>query len=60
MTMTKKDYDAIAKILREETTTWDIKDALADLFAADNPRFDRSRWWEAVSGCHICGLPFGH
>lgn len=62
--MTKKDYIAIAAILRHEHQ-WLDKDAnqdprkilhivavkLSDLFEKDNPRFDRDRFMKAaISG----------
>lgn len=56
MTLTKKNYEAIASILREHIM-WDTvgvvdetaKD-LADYFATDNKNFDRTRFLQA------CGI----
>lgn len=52
--MTKKDFEAIARILKSKDGRIDavemIAEDLADLFAADNPRFDRDRFIEA------CGI----
>jgi len=56
--MTKKDFEAVAKVLnfssafgspQWETRQW-IASELAELFANDNPNFDRDRFMEA------CGL----
>jgi hypothetical protein len=58
--MTKKDYAAITNILREERekTSYGIMGrriavdsitrSLADVFAQDTPRFDRSKFYAAV------------
>lgn len=54
--MSKKDYEAIAKVLHgfQDTNrtvramlTRDVAERMADLFAADNPRFDRARFLHA-------------
>jgi hypothetical protein len=58
--MTKKHYEAIAKVLRENDNKYDIVHALVDAFAADNPRFDPGRFLAAANGCQICGEPWGH
>lgn len=51
--MTRKDYEAVAKILSNERgnrcasrleSVLEITVALADLFEADNERFDRNKW----------------
>lgn len=61
--MTRKHFEAVARILREERqlqrerpqrtgdqrTTY-IASELASLFAADNPRFDRVRFMAACMG----------
>ena len=61
MAMSKKDYVAVAAAIREQNpgpsrdetkeaehaTCCQIAYALADYFAADNPRFARSRFLEA-------------
>lgn len=59
--MTKKDYEAIARVIARNTRIADgdasrlsavalIADGIADAMAADNPRFDRRRFVAA------CGL----
>jgi hypothetical protein len=58
--MTKKDYIAIARALNVQLVGWTIAespdaakivagiaDEISDLFAADNPRFDRARFLQA-------------
>lgn len=58
--MSKKDYQAIARVLKAVRTgaTYDgesyavarcknVETMLADMLAADNPRFDRARFLEA-------------
>jgi hypothetical protein len=58
--MTKRDYIKFAEMLREqyerangsgeqypEQTIARVQDSIADLFAADNPRFDRERFAKA-------------
>lgn len=50
--MTKKDYEAVAKIIREVRSlpmpeaykVECIAGRLADVFQKDNPRFDRARF----------------
>jgi hypothetical protein len=56
--MTRKDYDAIAAVLaaeRQQVTmraarqaVMNITRALADVMAAENPRFDRERFMRAA------------
>jgi hypothetical protein len=59
--MSRKDYVAVAEVLNtqavkavegHEVTAFfavaDIANGLADLFAADNPRFDRDRFLTAA------------
>lgn len=53
--MTRKDYIAIAKVLNhyyhnssEELITIGIGYALAQVFTADNPRFDSDRFISAI------------
>ena len=58
--MTKKHYEAIAKVLRENTNKTDIVDGLIEVFEADNPRFNPYTFLAAVNGCQICGKPWGH
>lgn len=60
--MTRKDYEAIASAMRKVRKDWnfyhgmprdmkdlleELDDALADVFARDNDRFDRSRFLSA-------------
>jgi hypothetical protein len=57
--MTRKDYKAFAQMLSkrledtdttEEIWTWsDICQDIADLFMADNPRFDREKFYTACN-----------
>jgi len=63
--MTKKNFEAIAEALRQSTVQFDETDGyfergrltqslmvvsdLADVFAADNPRFDRQKFLEACA-----------
>lgn len=56
MALSKKDYEAIAKIIRYQYETCSIpscvclhrlKEDMADYFAKDNPRFDRIRFMAA-------------
>ena len=62
MSMSKKDYVKVASIihtaLQESDPSYDawasvaeVGQRLADMFAADNPRFDRDRFYKAA------GLP---
>jgi len=57
--MTRKDYDKFAAMLALELSCWEYGDrapvqgvirATASIFAQDNPRFDRARFYDA------CGL----
>jgi hypothetical protein len=69
--MSRKDYVAIAALLRDHANTlsdptqaWDIAVAdlvndVADLFAADNPNFDRRRFLEAATG-RVVSRPMQH
>lgn len=64
--LTKKNYEAIAKIL-QPTLTYSLDDLspiahnLADYFQTDNKLFDRARFLQACgienndSKCHLCG-----
>ena len=49
--LSAKYYVAIAQIIRDNKTKEDIAHALADLFMADNPRFDGVRFMKAA-GVH--------
>ena len=58
MSMSKKDYVKVASIIHDalqESGTYDawasvyeVGQRLADMFAADNPRFDRDRFYKAA------------
>lgn len=59
MSMTRKDYKAIAKVLsaehaiaddKTEITVQNIVASLADLFAQTNPRFERETFYIACLG----------
>jgi len=51
--MIKKEYIAVARIVRECTSPSLVRErleeALGAFFAEDNPRFDRARWAQAVN-----------
>ena len=57
--MTRKDYQAVATLLDQlrndcdNCTLEEVARGLARIFAADNPRFDRARFFEA---CGIEGV----
>jgi hypothetical protein len=58
MSMSKKDYEAVARILSDSRAISDaalpyLAEKFADWFADDNPRFDRERFLKA------CGLGRG-
>ena len=63
--MTKKDYQAIARAFYQtgqetlrESETWQIlRRKIADVFAADNPRFNRARFMEACETGRCKGMP---
>lgn len=44
MSMSRKNYEAIAKILKEAKYRDNIIDDLADYFEDDNPNFNRDRF----------------
>lgn len=53
--LTQKDFEAIARILRETGNEWDemelcrdISERLADYLATTNPKFDRARFLQAA------------
>jgi len=58
MAMSKKDYEAVAKVIRDERGNWEsgqvglalsyVASALASTFAASNPRFDRAKFLDAA------------
>lgn len=49
--MSRKDYEAIARVIRENEgdipTLVSVAKGVADIFAADNARFDRQRFYAA-------------
>lgn len=50
-----RHYAAIAKVLSEQTVSRDILDALASMFANDNPHFQSQRFHAAARGVPING-----
>jgi len=58
--MSRKDYVKFAEMLRglpdgmshtRHVVYWtDVRDRIADIFAVDNPRFDRERFEKACKG----------
>lgn len=46
--MTRKHYNAIAKLFNECTEPVALLDGLIKIFEDDNPRFDRQRFIDAV------------
>lgn len=59
MAMSRKHYEAVARVLREERENWTedgqvqlalsyVASQLAGVFAADNQAFDRDRFLEAA------------
>jgi hypothetical protein len=58
--MTRKHFEAIAQVIADERTNWEadpavgsaltyLAEALADVFAEENPRFDRARFLKAAA-----------
>lgn len=49
--MSRKDYQAIADVIKASSgdvpTLTAVAKGIADVFAADNPRFDRERFYDA-------------
>lgn len=45
--MTRKDYVAVAKILKAAQSVDDVKTELAGLFKRENPAFDKDRFFAA-------------
>ena len=62
--MTKKDYQAIARAIHSvsagcnsaKLAVEDVRDTLADVFAADSLRFDRARFVEACETGRCKGM----
>lgn len=58
---TKQHYIEIARIIRANTKPGPARAGMtadfADLFARDNPRFDRGRWQAAVGDGEIVERP---
>ena len=59
MAMSKKHYEAVARVIREERESWEgngqvqsalsyVTVGLALAFAKDNPAFDRNKFLEAA------------
>lgn len=59
MAMSRKHYEAVARVIRDERENWDVggevqvalnylAQNLAGVFAADNPNFDRQRFLAAA------------
>lgn len=48
--MTRKHYQALANALANATDLTDARERIADVMAADNPRFDRTRFLAACDG----------
>lgn len=46
--MTRKDYVKIAAILKANDASSQMADDFADMLAADNPNFDRERFYAAA------------
>lgn len=64
MSMSKRDYQAIARAIHGvellryyPVTRQDVIAALADVLAADSPRFDRARFVEACETGRCKGMP---
>jgi|TARA_R110002012_G_scaffold66_2_gene219 hypothetical protein len=47
MAMTKKDYEAIAKIIKFNETKSQVTLGLASIFEDDNPNFDTGKFLKA-------------
>ncbi len=47
MAMTKKDYEAIAKIIKFNETKSQVTIGLASIFEDDNPNFDTGKFRKA-------------
>lgn len=55
--MTRKNYQALAEALSSGTDSYGFEfvvDNVADVLAADNPRFDRDKFMVAVFGEDHC------
>jgi hypothetical protein len=52
--MSKKTYEQVAQVIYESLYVEDVISGLADMFARDNPRFNREKFLEACrTGKHI-------
>jgi hypothetical protein len=49
MAMTRKDYEAIAKIIKFNKTKSQVTLGLASIFEDDNPNFDTGKFLKACS-----------
>jgi hypothetical protein len=61
MALARKHYERTAGVIRRASDADTVGDAveavivgMAETFAADNPRFDRDRFYDA---CHYCPRP---
>lgn len=52
MTLTARDFRAIAAVIAGSGTVIEVTLGLADYFASVNPRFDRERF---LAACNISG-----
>lgn len=48
--MTKKDFIALAKVLRENHTDWYLVEKIADVIYKSNARLSKERFLNAVFG----------
>jgi hypothetical protein len=52
--MTRKDYEKIARVLRDDIPGGETRiiacEKFADMLATDNPRFDRNKFYKACGG----------
>lgn len=49
MAMTRKDYEAIAKVIKLNETKSQVTLGLASIFEDDNPNFDTGKFLKACS-----------
>lgn len=48
--MTKRHFIELARIMRETKAPARVRDAIASYCAAQNPRFNRARWFAFIKG----------
>lgn len=58
--MTRKDYVAIAAILRRNQAPISMVEDFCEMFSADNARFDRERFIKAAFSPTMKMYPCGH